>query len=406
MTVTLKIEKSVYGGDGLGRLGDGRVAFVPGAYAGETVKAEIVEQKKRFVKTRLVNIEEPIPERLSETGPTVPGMVYADLAYSAEIRFKQDQLENFLWKVAHTVLPLEVVPAVAPTAYRNKVVYHTERQHGKWVLGYREEPDHRVVDVTQDPLACPAINAALPAIRSAVFTLLTQGARAVRQSAKSADNVTIRHTARDGVKWWLGEPPANLELCEQTAGLKFAVSADGFYQVNPQMADRLVAAVRDEYASGIDMAPHVLDLYCGVGVFGLCCAHAAKASMADPIRLVGIESGRAAVACAKKNAAALGIPANFFCERVGGSLTRIKAGSHHTVIVDPPRGGLEPNVAPWLARLPAPRILYVSCDPATLTRDLAVLTRAYDIARVKLFDLFPRTARFETLVVLQKRSAK
>ncbi len=406
MTVTLKIEKSVYGGDGLGRLGDGRVAFVPGAYAGETVKAEIVEQKKRFVKTRLVNIEEPIPERLSETGPTVPGMVYADVAYSAEIRFKQDQLENFLWKVAHTVLPLEVVPAVAPTTYRNKVVYHTERQHGKWVLGYREEPDHRVVDVTQDPLACPAINAALPAIRSAVFTLLTQGARAVRQSAKAADNVTIRHTARDGVKWWLGEPPANLELCEQTAGLKFAVSADGFYQVNPQMADRLVAAVRDEYASGIDTAPHVLDLYCGVGVFGLCCAHAAKASMSDPIRLVGIESGRAAVACAKKNAAALGIPANFFCERVGGSLTRIKAGSHHTVIVDPPRGGLEPNVAPWLARLPAPRILYVSCDPATLTRDLAVLTRTYDIARVKLFDLFSRTARFETLVVLQKRSAK
>ena len=403
MTVTLKIEKSVYGGDGLGRLGDGRVAFVPGAYAGETVKAEIVEQKKRFVKTRLVNIEEPIPERLSETGPTVPGMVYADVAYSAEIRFKQDQLENFLWKVAHTVLPLEVVPAVAPTTYRNKVVYHTERQHGKWVLGYREEPDHRVVDVTQDPLACPAINAALPAIRSAVFTLLTQGARAVRQSAKAADNVTIRHTARDGVKWWLGEPPASLELCEQTAGLKFAVPADGFYQVNPQMADRLVKAVRDEYLSGIGVAPHVLDLYCGVGVFGLCCAQAAKASVPDPIRLVGIESGRAAIACAKKNAAALGLPANFFCERVGGSLTRIKAGAHHTVIVDPPRGGLEPNVAPWLARLPAPRILYVSCDPATLTRDLATLTRTYDIARVKLFDLFPRTARFETLVTLERK---
>jgi len=403
MTVTLKIDKTVYGGDGLGRLGDGRVAFVPGAYAGETVKAEIVEQKKRFVKTRLVSVEEAIPERLAEAGPTVPGMVYADVAYAAEIRFKQDQLENFLWKVAQTVLPLEVVPATAPLAYRNKVVYHTERQHGKWVLGYREEPDHRVVDVEKDPLACPAINAALPAIRSAVFTLITQGARTVRQSAKAADNVTIRHTARDGVKWWLGEPPANLELCEQTAGLKFAVSADGFYQVNPQMADRLVAAVRDEYLSGVDAAPHVLDLYCGVGVFGLCCAQAAKASVPDPIRLVGIESGRAAVACAKKNAAALGIPANFFCERVGGSLTRIKAGAHHTVIVDPPRGGLEPNVAPWLARLPAPRILYVSCDPATLTRDLAVLTRTYDITHVKLFDLFPRTARFETFVALERK---
>ena len=94
MTVTLKIDKTVYGGDGLGRLGDGRVAFVPGAYAGETVKAEIVDQKKRFVKTRLVSVEEAIPERLAETGPIVPGMVYADVAYAAEIRFKQDQLEN------------------------------------------------------------------------------------------------------------------------------------------------------------------------------------------------------------------------------------------------------------------------------------------------------------------------
>jgi len=339
-----------------------------------------------------------------------PGMVYANLSARGECETKASQLEEALSR-ARISVP-EGAFAARPAAggdeadmlnYRNKVVYHTERQHGKWVLGYREEPDHRVVDVTQDPLACPAINAALPAIRSAVFTLITQGARTVRQSAKAADNVTIRHTARDGVKWWLGEPPANLELCEQTAGLKFAVPADGFYQVNPQMADRLVAAVRDEYLSGIDSAPHVLDLYCGVGVFGLCCAHAAKASVPDGIRLVGIESGRSAVACAKKNAAALGIPANFFCERVGGSLTRIKAGAHHTVIVDPPRGGLEPNVAPWLARLPAPRILYVSCDPATLARDLATLARTYDIARVKLFDLFPRTARFETLVVLERK---
>jgi len=403
MTVTLKIEKTVYGGDGLGRLGDGRVAFVPGAYAGETVKAEIVEQRKGYVKARLVGVEEAIPERLAEPVPAVPGMVYSDISYDAEIRFKQDQLENFLWKVARTVLPLEVVPAVSPLAYRNKVVYHTERRNGKWVLGYRSKSDCCVADVERDPLACSAINAALPAIRSAVFTLLTQGARAVRQSAKAADNVTIRHTARDGVKWWLGELPVGMELCEQTAGVKFAVPADGFYQVNPQMADLLVKAVRDEYAAGAADAPHVLDLYCGVGVFGLCCALAAREKSLGAVRLVGIECGRGAAACAKKNAAALGIPANFFCERVGGSLTRIKAGPHHTVIVDPPRGGLEPNVAPWLARLPAARILYVSCDPATLTRDLSKLTHSYNIARVKLFDLFPRTARFETLVVLERR---
>ena len=400
MTVTLKIEKNVYGGDGLGRMGSGRVAFVPGAFAGETVRAEILAEKKNYVTTRLVEVETPSPDRVKDVGPMVPGMVYAPVSYAGELRLKQDQLENFLWKVAPTVLPMEVIPSPQPLNYRNKVVYHTEKRQGKWLLGYRAEPEHRVVDVTEDPLACPAINAALPGIRSSVFSLLTQGARAVRQSAKEADNVTIRWTPLDGVKWWLGDPPRDLELREQADGRRFRVSADGFWQVNTAIGDKLVKAVRAAYEEAADRAPHILDLYCGVGVFGLCCVapHPAQG------RLVGIESGRSAVAAAKRNAEAMGVKASFFCERVGGSLNRIKVGPQHTVIVDPPRGGLEPNVAPWLANRPAPRIVYVSCDPATLARDLNALMKSYRISYVKLFDMFPRTARFETMVVLDRKS--
>lgn len=399
MTVTLKIEKNVYGGDGLGRMGSGRVAFVPGAFAGETVRAEILAEKKNYVTTRLVEVETPSPDRVKDVGPTVPGMVYAPVTYAGELRLKQDQLENFLWKVAPTVLPLEVIPSPQPLNYRNKVVYHTEKRQGKWLFGYRAEPEHRVVDVTEDPLACSAINAALPGIRSSVFSLLTQGARAVRQSAKAADNVTIRWTPLDGVKWWLGDPPRDLELREQADGRRFRVSADGFWQVNTAIGDRLVKAVRAAYEEAADRAPHILDLYCGVGVFGLCCAAPNSAQG----RLIGIESGRSAVAAAKRNAEAMGVKASFFCERVGGSLSRIKVSPQHTVIVDPPRGGLEPNVAPWLANRPAPRIIYVSCDPATLVRDLAALVKRYEIKYVKLLDMFPRTARFETMVVLDRR---
>lgn len=401
MKVTVKIEKNVYGGDGLGRLGSGRVVFVPGAFAGETVCVEILEEKKKYVKTRLVEIVTPSPDRLAEPGVVVPGMVYAPIRYEAEMRLKQDQLENFLWKVSPEVLPLTVVPAARPLHYRNKVVYHTACQNGTWVIGYRKEPDHTVVDVTEDPLARPEINAALPEIRANVRALLTQGARTVRLSARDAGNVTVRWTPTDGVKWWLGDPPRALELHEQTDGRRFRVSADGFYQVHPEMGDRLVKAVREAYVAGADRAPHVLDLYCGVGVFGLCCRAGAPEISG---RLIGVESGRAAVAAAKKNAAALGVAANFFCERVGGSLSRIKVTPQQTVIVDPPRGGLEPNVAPWLANRPAPRILYVSCDPATLTRDLASLVKTYRITDVKLFDMFPRTARFETLVTLERKT--
>ena len=95
--------------------------------------------------------------------------------------------------------------------------------------------------------------------------------------------------------------------------------------------------------------------------------------------------------------------ASFFCERVGGSLSRIKVGPQHMVIVDPPRGGLEPRVPQWLLRSLAPRIIYVSCDPATLVRDLRTLCRGYDIESVRWIDMFPRTARFETLVTLRRK---
>jgi 23S rRNA (uracil1939-C5)-methyltransferase len=307
--------------------------------------------------------------------------------------------------VQSTLLPLEVVPAEQPLNYRNKATYHTEKRNGKWLLGYRREQSHDVEEIIQDPLACPEINKALPDIRSGVLSLLTRGAKAVRDSAKAAENVTIRYTPIDGVKWWLGDPPLGMELTEKTCGLHFRVPADGFYQVNPLVADRLVATVRDAYLEGVSDAGHLLDLYCGVGVFGICCMKAlGGVALKEGVsaRLVGIESARASIACAKRNAEALGVKANFFCERVGASLGKIKVGPHHTVILDPPRGGLEPNVPGWLVKRQAPRIFYVSCDPATLTRDLSALIPAYRIEKVILFDLFPRTARFETFVQLAR----
>ena len=169
------------------------------------------------------------------------------------------------------------------------------------------------------------------------------------------------------------------------------------------MGERLVRAVVDAYADGVEASPDVVDLYCGVGVFGLCCVNGVRGmGLRSQPRLVGIESGRSAVASAKENAKAAGITANFFCERVGGSLSRIRIGDRTTVVLDPPRGGMERNVPSFLATSRAKRIFYVSCDPATLARDLQQLLKQYRIRKVQLFDLFPRTARFETLVALEK----
>ena len=413
MVSSVFIAKNVYGGDGLGRLGDGRIVFVPGAWAGEQVKAEIVEEKRHFVRARLVEVVEPSPERLATPDAAVPGMVYAGLSLAGECAAKEGQLRDFLdraripapllprspFPIPRSPFPVPSSPSPIPHPtslhYRNKVVYHFARQKGAWAVGYRVEQSHEVVDVADDPLARPEINAKLPEIRRAVLTLLTTGPEAVRRDTARKGSVTVRWTRKTGVKWWIGEAPKDLVLKETTCGLDFEVPADGFYQVNPDVGEELVRAVVAEYEKGREAAPDILDLYCGVGVFGLCCR---------PPRLFGVESGRQAVAFAQRNAAAQkAADATFRAERVVQCLKRLPLGPETTVIVDPPRGGLEPGVARALANSAAPRILYVSCDPATLVRDLRELAKAFDVESVRWFDMFPRTARFETLAVLKKK---
>ena len=397
MTSTVYIAKNVYGGDGLGRLGDGRVIFVPGAWAGEQVKAEITEEKRNYVKSRLVEIVEPSPCRIDGSAKALPGMVYANISYDGEMKAKESQLREFLERAR-----IEVGggvhaarSATSPFNYRNKVVYHFAKYGNTWRIGYRAEPSHEIIDVTEDPLARPEINAKLGEIRRSVTMLLTTGPYQVRKDTERKGNLTIRWTQKSGVKWWLGDAPKDMVLRETTCGLDFEVPADGFYQVNPEVGEELAKAVAAEYSRGAANAPELLDLYCGVGVLGLCC----KAPS-----LVGVESGRQAVDFAKRNAASQGAAnARFFANQVGHSLRKMKAGPRTTVIVDPPRGGMEPNVPKWLANSGAARILYVSCDPATMTRDLRTLSRAYAVESVRMFNMFPRTARFETLAVLSRR---
>ena len=441
MTSSVYIAKNVYGGDGLGRLGDGRIVFVPGAWAGEQVKAEIVEEKKHFVKARLVEVIEASPDRIdtpseslaSFAPSSVPGMVYAGLRYEAELRAKEQQLRDFFERAridcGSTIQlnPREVARGTMEGNYRNKVVYHFAKQGGRFVIGYRKEPSHEIVDIENDPLARPEINAKLPEIRRAVLALLTTGPQAVRRSTEEKENLTIRWSRISGVKWWLGKAPEDVVIKEETCGNVFEVPAGGFYQVNPEVGDALVRRVVEEVGSKSEelRVAEILDLYCGVGVFGISIAKEFASSF-DPSRvardtmegwkLTGIESGRQAIDFAKRNAAnILGkvaakvgseyqtLSAKFYAEEVGRNKKRIRIGENTVVIVDPPRGGLEPGVPEWLAASKAPRIVYVSCDPATLMRDLKVITRGYEVEKVEWFNMFPRTARFETMVVLKKK---
>ncbi|MBO7236703.1 MAG: TRAM domain-containing protein, partial [Kiritimatiellae bacterium] len=154
MTSSIYIAKSVYGGDGLGRLGDGRVVFVPGAFPGEQVKAEIVQEKKSFVKARLVEIEDASQERTGTLEPPIPipGAVYWNLSVKGEKAVKSAQLAEFFDRNRIALPPgCDLSECSSDTSesaslnYRNKVVYHFSGDFSQRVLGYREEPSHKIV---------------------------------------------------------------------------------------------------------------------------------------------------------------------------------------------------------------------------------------------------------------------
>ena len=405
--VELEIASLVYRGNGLARK-DGLVIFVPQVAAGERVTAEIVRVRKNYAEARLVSVNTPSPDRIAPCctcadGTPVPGCVYDHLAYAAEVATKNGQLLDMLRRLPGCG-DLQADPPFAsplPLHYRNKIVLHARRPRGTPaetagtppILGYLAADNRTVIDIPQCPLARAPINEALATFRAgADFRQLAHG-----------DDVTFRWTSTDGVTSWVGRSPPDLTLTEHSPAGPLTVPADGFYQVNPEVGYALVRQIREWYEAARPAVDDVLDLYCGVGVFGLACAAAGTRN------LLGVESGKAAVAAAQANAAALNLTGAFHCVSVAEAARRRFGGidcSKAVVIVDPPRDGFEPKVAEALVRARPARLFYISCDPATLCRDLkTLLAGGYRIALTRMFDMFPRTSHFESAVVLERTPA-
>lgn len=400
-THTCTIESIAYGGDGIARI-EGCVVFIPGALPGEQVKIRITQQKKSFARAVLLGIITPSPHRIDpccrvyDTGvlTRVPGCVYDHIDYPLEVLIKQQQLISSFRHIPHDSVIFHP-PIASPKSlhYRNKITLHTEiTPSGSMKLGYREEPSHRVIDIPSCPLAHPAINEALHALRTS---------DKLKNILKHGDDLIFRRTLHDGVIWRNSKGatssgcPAYLTV--QSPIGELTVPHNGFYQVNRRIAQLLFEFTATVFEERTD-CPEILDLYCGIGIFGLTCMkHGGRC-------LTGVESGRAAIAAAKENALTHNIPARFHVHALGQEPIRLHDWlvnpTQTTLIIDPPREGIEKSVAEAIAESAIPRIFYISCDPATLTRDLHIILSKgkRHVRQVRLFDMFPRTARFETFV--------
>jgi 23S rRNA (uracil1939-C5)-methyltransferase len=452
--VKLRIEKSVYGGAGLARAADGKTVFVPLVLPGESVSVAVTQDKRSFAEAELLEVLEPAPERVAAPCPyfgRCGGCQYQHASYPAQLEIKEQVLRESLGR-ARVSAPARVqVHAGEPWGYRNRIRLHVRAEDG--ALGYRERGSHRLLVVEQCPIAMPVLERALRAVTEALraqrlgdvfaeaelstddrgdavclLLELRAGTRATeqvlaavcarvsaqlpelrgagvraaapqrepgRRSGRGPSDEDEQAPASRLLATW-GEP----WLTHGVLGQEYTVSLGAFFQVHHGLVAKLVTLATSERAGRL-----AWDLYAGVGLFS-------RALAPHFAQVVAVEGAPVSAANLRQNLLAphRAVEASTlaFLERerlgLGVHVRRAAGATPEFVLVDPPRAGLGEEASRLLSEIGPEDITYVSCDPATLGRDLRVLLDSgYQLEQLHLVDLFPQTFHVEAVAKLRRR---
>ncbi|HTV02562.1 MAG TPA: RsmD family RNA methyltransferase [Luteitalea sp.] len=423
--ISVVLEKPVAGGRSLARV-DGRVVLVSGGIPGERVRIVVERTGKGVAFGRVVEIEEASPDRVEPTvDPQCGGLAFAHVAYDRQVQLKRAIVEDALHRTGHLrdIPAIEVV--VSPTAeWRLRARLHCEGTR----VGFFREGTHTLCDADPSRQLAPGlletargvVDALRTELRGSVETVVVSqaidGAKAVAHlelrrplprhgdvwdagkvaalgvEGVSAALTTSRHPATLAGEPWLRESLQGLGVSAADEGLFLQRHAASFFQGNraliPTLVERVLGVASD--------APAVIDLYAGVGLFGVAAAAAgvptATCVEGDPVSAEDLVAN-----CSRMDDRTRAIRSDVesYVSREARSLTDA------CVIVDPPRTGLAPVVTTAIGAARPHRLVYVSCDPATLARDLRALTEAgMHVDAIAMFDMFPVTAHVETVVTL------
>jgi 23S rRNA (uracil1939-C5)-methyltransferase len=410
--LTLNIEKAVAGGRMLARH-DGAVALVSAAIPGERVEADIEKIQRGTIWAATRRVIEASPDRVEPFCELdCGGSVYAHVRSERQLALKRDVLRDAFSRLAHVALPddVTVTPSRAD-GYRMRARLHA--RHGR--LGFFREGTHELCDPGPTRQLLPDTIAVLEQLERSLVNATRAGVGEVEvsENCDASERALHLHLTADGdpsalapftqvegvngvssgaphhsraLTLW-GRP----EVTDTLRGVRLKRHACAFFQGNRYLLSTLVSRVVDCVPAGT-----VLDLYAGVGLFS-----AVLAARGD-VTLTAVEGDPIAAHDLKDNLAAFGAagarhqPVEVF---LSGRVPR-----PDTVIVDPPRMGMTKQATDGILRLRAPRIVYVSCDVATLARDVRTLTeRGYELSGIEAFDMFPNTAHVETLAVLERK---
>ena len=434
---TLQITRLAHGGQGVGHL-DGLAVFVPRTLPGEVVDVRLTERRRRYAVAELLALRETSPRRVPAPCPLYDrcgGCHLQHLGYDDQLANKAQQVRDCLTRIGKLpeVPVLPTLPSPQPFGYRNKALYHFDA--GSNALGLIERGQSAVLDVPQCLIGDSCIDAVMarvrglaaqePALRRVLHqvqvqvgqrtgeTLVTVIVReelptfAQRQLWDSlrglASGLLMHRKATTTPAVFDGNTTrlaGSAVIHERIGGLRFDIEPEAFFQVNSAQTERLYGLVRT--AAQLRPEDVVLDLYSGGGSIALTLAPHCAAVHA-------VESNRQATLLAVRQAAALGI-AN--CEFRTGKVERIlyrylaQGIGPQVAVLDPPRAGCRPQTLEALAKMRVPRLVYVSCSPPTLARDLRLLADlGYRAESVQPLDMFPQTYHVECLAILSRTAS-
>jgi tRNA/tmRNA/rRNA uracil-C5-methylase (TrmA/RlmC/RlmD family) len=387
--IELQIDSLSNLGQGIGRV-DGWVVFVPHCLPGERVKAKVYRNDKNCSQADLVEVIEPSPDRVAprcELFGTCGGCQYQHLSYEAQLAWKTRQVEELLQHMAQVDFPVQ--PCFASPQlweYRSKITPHFDRPQDGQIgpIGFLPNGRRTPLDVPQCPIAMREINEALPRIR-----------QETRQRAKLyKKGATLLLRASEGKV----ETNPNAVVTEHVGELALDFLAGDFFQNNPFILPGFTGHVAAE-ASKSGMR-YLVDAYCGSGLFALTLAKHFE-------QVAGVEVSETSADWARRNALSNGITnATFMAASAEAIFADITFPADETaIVIDPPRKGCSQEFLDQLLNFRPARVVYVSCDPATQVRDLAILREGgYDLEKVQPFDLFPHTRHLECVMTLVRRS--
>ncbi len=433
----------IYGGHGLARLpaddkGRGKAVFVPIVLPGEKIEAAIIEQKPGFARARVETILEPSHYRIQPGCPyfgSCGGCHYQHASYEYQLEIKKEILREALKRTAKIELAVDIqLHPSPPWNYRNRSRLQVQNAP-EFKAGYFKMSSHELLAVEQCPISSALINRGIAALwQSGRSGKVPAGVDEIEFFANAEDAELLigvsasKDSRRAALRSWAGEFRSSMpgivgvvvfreaekgsanapdrlltlgadHLIYRTARAAYRVSAGSFFQTNRYLTDELVKIVTEGQSGEA-----AIDLYAGVGLF--------STALSDIRHIVSVEWSQTSTADLAYNLFSNGEAVRATTEEYLSSSKKSRRSgegavlSHPAVrpdlaVVDPPRSGLGERVARDLVTLGAPRVVYVSCDPVTLARDLVVLLAGgYRIEQVHLVDLFPQTYHLETVVHL------